>query len=248
MGSVGVEVAVEDHALLTDMSKIGLSESPGMESSSSFDFSEGIDRRSLSHDDDEYNLERGDEDDEQRKSPPSSPLQIQQSSHVSEESSEDELEAEADAEVSAANSNMNVPHDASINHIPTARTADCTLATEATSRNVQDCPDTFDYASPSWRSDKRGAASGDSILSHPDVYDDGDDASIMSGYSYATTDTSESSVQDIISRLQSETDRRRRRLIRRRSMRGSRNSAKDRLKKYSRPVDPKLGITVEIKE
>jgi len=244
-----VEVAVEEHALLADLSKIGLSESPGMESSSSFDFSEGIDRRSLSHDNDEYDLDRGD-DEERRKSPPSSPLQIQQSSHVSEESSEDDLEMAADAEVSAVNSTLNAQETTAINHIPTAQTADCTLATEATSRNIQDCPDTFDYVSPSWRSDKHASASHDSILSHPDVYDDGDDGSMISGYSYATTDTSESSVQDIITRLQSETDRRRRRLIRRRSMRGSSRSGgnKDRLKKYSRPVDPKLGITVEIKE
>jgi hypothetical protein len=85
--------------------------------------------------------------------------------------------------------------------------------------------------------------------------DDFDDMSVASGHSYATYDTNATSesVQDIITRLQSETDRRRRRLLRRRQMRNYQNRKNsDRLQKYnSRPssyVDPKLGITVEIKE
>eukprot|EP00558_Chaetoceros_sp_UNC1202_P012285 CAMPEP_0197238998 /NCGR_PEP_ID=MMETSP1429-20130617/5495_1 /TAXON_ID=49237 /ORGANISM="Chaetoceros sp., Strain UNC1202" /LENGTH=153 /DNA_ID=CAMNT_0042698301 /DNA_START=57 /DNA_END=518 /DNA_ORIENTATION=- len=77
--------------------------------------------------------------------------------------------------------------------------------------------------------------------------DDGyDDMSVASGYSYATYDTTATtdSVQDIISRLQSETDRRRRRLVRRRS--SKRNGIASR-EKYSK-TDPKLGISVEIRE
>ncbi len=80
-----------------------------------------------------------------------------------------------------------------------------------------------------------------------------DDMSVASGYTYASYDTTATSesVQDIISRLQSETDRRRRRLLRRRSSRRT----NDKLQKYAEMrspraenSDPKLGITVEIKE
>ena len=86
-----------------------------------------------------------------------------------------------------------------------------------------------------------------------DEDDAADDMSVASGYSYASYDTTATSesVQDIISRLRSETDRRRRRLVRRRSSRRT----GDKLQKYiekraPRPdlTDPKLGITVEIKE
>lgn len=85
--------------------------------------------------------------------------------------------------------------------------------------------------------------------------DDFDDMSVASGHSYATydTNTTSESVQDIISRLQSETDRRRRRLLRRRQIRGYGNrKSTDKLQKYNTSsssfVDPKLGLTVEIKE
>lgn len=85
--------------------------------------------------------------------------------------------------------------------------------------------------------------------------DDFDDMSVASGHSYATYDTNATSesVQDIITRLQSETDRRRRRLLRRRQMRHYENRRSgDRLQKYNSRssvyVDPKVGITVEIKE
>ena len=92
----------------------------------------------------------------------------------------------------------------------------------------------------------------------PSWNDEGDDFSVASGNSYGTYDTTATSesVQDIISRLQSETDRRRRRLLRRRNarMRGGPYDNKydkcDKLKKYasSSQIDPKLGMTVEIKE
>jgi hypothetical protein len=69
--------------------------------------------------------------------------------------------------------------------------------------------------------------------------EDQDDASV---YSYGTNGTSESSVYDIISRLHSETQRRRRRLIKRRSGR------EDSLQKYMSRAssDPMLGITLDI--
>lgn len=69
--------------------------------------------------------------------------------------------------------------------------------------------------------------------------EDRDDASV---YTYGTNGTSESSVHDIISRLHSETQRRRKRLIKRRSGR------KDSLQKYmSRAAsDPVLGMTLDI--
>jgi hypothetical protein len=69
--------------------------------------------------------------------------------------------------------------------------------------------------------------------------EDQDDASV---YTYGTNGTSESSVHDIISRLHSETKRRRKRLLKRRSGR------KDSLQKYiSRASsDPVLGMTLDI--
>lgn len=69
--------------------------------------------------------------------------------------------------------------------------------------------------------------------------EDQDDASV---YSYGTNGTSESSVYDIISRLHSETERRRRRLIKRRSGR------EDSLRKYMSRAssDPIMGITLDI--
>ncbi len=82
-----------------------------------------------------------------------------------------------------------------------------------------------------------------------------DDISVFSGYSYAstaTTGTTDSSVHDIISRLQSETDRRRRRLLRRRSSRATNAKLKNYIQRSKpRPENPgdcKVGITVEIKE
>lgn len=83
--------------------------------------------------------------------------------------------------------------------------------------------------------------------------DENDNMSCGSGYSYSTFNTTASSesVQDIISRLQSETDRRRRRLMRRRSRREMTEggNSTDVLKKYNTSSsDPKLGFMVEIKE
>ncbi len=76
--------------------------------------------------------------------------------------------------------------------------------------------------------------------------DDDDNYSVTSTYTYGTVDTTATSesVHSIISRLQSETDRRRRRLMRRRSARGQ-SSAKS---KPVKPEDPIKGITVEIRE
>ena len=69
--------------------------------------------------------------------------------------------------------------------------------------------------------------------------EDQDDASV---YTYGTSGTSESSVHDIISRLHSETERRRKRLLKRRSGR------KDSLQKYMSRAssDPVLGMTLDI--
>lgn len=76
--------------------------------------------------------------------------------------------------------------------------------------------------------------------------DDDDNYSVTSTYTYGTVDTTATSesVHSIISRLQSETERRRRRLLRRRCARGQ-SSAKSRPVK---PEDPLKGITVEIRE
>lgn len=76
--------------------------------------------------------------------------------------------------------------------------------------------------------------------------EDDDSYSVTSAYTYNTVETNATteSVQSIISRLQSETDRRRRRLMRRRYARGGKNH---RLKQ-SKPEDVLHGITVEIRE
>lgn len=120
----------------------------------------------------------------------------------------------------------------------------------------EDKPDPFDWINASWKSSKSDV---NSLFGQQegveDLYDTtaagdfNDDDSLASGYSYATyaSDATSESVQDIISRLQSETDRRRRRLVRRRSARLS-GGRKNKLEKYVRPLDPKLGITVEIQE
>ena len=79
-----------------------------------------------------------------------------------------------------------------------------------------------------------------------------DDMSYNSTYSQSTTASSES-VHSIIERLHSETDRRRRRLMRRRSARGLRNravggtSSLNSLPSLSEK-DPLKGLTVEIRE
>mmetsp|Transcript_9526 Transcript_9526/g.6660 ORF Transcript_9526/g.6660 Transcript_9526/m.6660 type:complete len:83 (+) Transcript_9526:52-300(+) len=75
---------------------------------------------------------------------------------------------------------------------------------------------------------------------------DDDEYSVVSTYTYGTVDTTATSesVHSIISRLQSETDRRRRRLMRRRKARGEVVSQPKPVKQ----ADPLRGITVEIRE
>ena len=76
--------------------------------------------------------------------------------------------------------------------------------------------------------------------------DDDDSYSVTSAYTYNTvaTNATTESVQSIISRLQSETDRRRRRLMRRRYARsGNKVQAKQ-----VKPKDLLNGITVEVRE
>lgn len=192
----------EDHALIGGIDKIKLLDEPIVENSS-FEFSVGMEKRSLSGSEDER--KDGVVSDEDRKSPETT---------------------------------LN-PSDKS--------TASVTLASSAvvSTRSVPVVsPDRQSLMEePLWKSEP-------CVLNG--VYDDEvDDMSLASGYSYDTTATSES-VQDIISRLQSETDRRRRRLMRRRSRRIKGANGSDRLQKYNsgsfNPTDPKLGITVEIKE
>ena len=76
--------------------------------------------------------------------------------------------------------------------------------------------------------------------------DDDDNYSVSSAYTYGTVDTTASSesVHSIISRLQSETDRRRRRLMRRKYARAGRS-----LNSIEKPKseDPLNGLTVEIR-
>ncbi len=89
-----------------------------------------------------------------------------------------------------------------------------------------------------------------SSYAHRPMYDcnnyDDDEYSVASTYTYGTVDTTATSesVHSIISRLQSETDRRRRRLMRRRSARG----VKVTQKKTVKQADPLSGITVEVRE
>ena len=84
-----------------------------------------------------------------------------------------------------------------------------------------------------------------SICSNEWGYDD-DNYSVSSAYTYGTVDTTASSesVHSIISRLQSETDRRRRRLMRRKYARAGRS-----LNSIEKPKseDPLNGLTVEIR-
>jgi hypothetical protein len=103
-----------------------------------------------------------------------------------------------------------------------------------------------DLSQHTWKSDS-------CLMHHEKDDDENDNMSCGSGYSYSTFNTTASSesVQDIISRLQSETDRRRRRLMRRRSRREMTEggNSTDVLKKYNTSSsDPKLGFMVEIKE
>jgi len=153
--------------------------------------------------------------------------------------------------------------------ISTTLTEEQTMITEASSSSPharsgskcntvesEDKPDPFDWINASWKGSKSNV---DSLFGQQEGVEDpynataagdfNDDDSLASGYSYATyaSDATSESVQDIISRLQSETDRRRRRLVRRRSARLS-GGKKNKLEKYGRPLDPKLGITVEIPE
>eukprot|EP01083_Nonionella_stella_P091767 256628_1 len=162
---------------------------------------------------------------------------------------------------------LNDHHDRIIS-VSTTLTEEQTVITEASStaphaRSVSKCntgesedkPDPFDWINESWKSSKSNVESlfgqqeeAEDLYNTTAAGDFNDDDSMASGYSYATSasDATSESVQDIISRLQSETDRRRRRLVRRRSARLS--GRKNRLEKYGRPLDPKLGITVEIQE
>ena len=98
--------------------------------------------------------------------------------------------------------------------------------------------------------EKRSAPTSSFESSNPSLagsnqYDDDDESSVTSAYTYATVDTTATSesVQSIIQRLTSETDRRRRRLMRRRSARNGKT-----YRKPVKPEDPLKGITVEIRE
>lgn len=192
----------EDHTLIVGIDKIELLNEPIAENSS-FEFSAGMEKRSLSGSEDER--KHGVVSNEDRKSPETTLNPSDQST------------ASATLASSAVVSTKSVPVVS-----PDRRSS---------------------MEEPLWKSES-------CVLNG--VYDDEvDDMSLASGYSYDTTATSES-VQDIISRLQSETDRRRRRLMRRRSRRIGGTKGSDRLQKYNsgsfNPTDPKLGITVEIKE
>lgn len=194
----------EDHTLIVGIDKIELLNEPIAENSS-FEFSAGMEKRSLSGSEDER--KHGVVSDEEDRKSPETTLNPSDRSTTS-----------ATLASSAVVSTRSVPIVS-----PDRRSS---------------------MEEPLWKSES-------CVLNG--VYDDEvDDMSLASGYSYDTTATSES-VQDIISRLQSETDRRRRRLMRRRSRRIGGNKGSDRLQKYNNsgsfnPTDPKLGITVEIKE
>ena len=187
-------IDTNENIVISGLEKFNLYDQPIAEASS-FEFSAGMEKRSLSTSEDERKPE---DSDDCRKSPETSPT--------------------AEMRASPVHSMRSLP---------------------VVSPNRSDRSDNMHDAT-TWKSD-----------SYLMTFDnDDDDISIASGYSIATYDTNATSesVQDIISRLQSETDRRRRRLMRRRSSR--RNG--DKLQKYasarSAKVDPKLGITVEIKE
>ena len=195
----------QDCSIVIGVEKINLCDQPIAEGSS-FDFSVGLEKRSLSSSSDE----RKNEKTEKRNSPDTLPSQ-------------------------------------------TSSTAVCSSMTSSVDRSTRSFPATVSPERPvhdlhqvTWKSD--------SCLMSEDYDDDVDDMSLASGYSYSTYDTTATSesVQDIISRLQSETDRRRRRLRRRRARRSQEGKNSDMLQKYntsaSAPIDPKLGIMVDIKE
>mmetsp|Transcript_2249 Transcript_2249/g.3438 ORF Transcript_2249/g.3438 Transcript_2249/m.3438 type:complete len:218 (+) Transcript_2249:92-745(+) len=189
---------------------------------SSFDCSPGIEKRSFSEE--ERIVSEGSED---RKSPDTFPSP--QATSLVACASADSLTSQTTSLVACA-----------------SLTSSASLSTRSLPVLVSpDRPDR-DLSQASWKSD--------SCLMHHENYDDEiDDMSCASGHSYSSfcTTASSESVQDIISRLQSETDRRRRRLMRRRSRRGESTGVKstDVLQKYNTSLsDPKLGIMVEIKE
>lgn len=169
--------------ILATTGKLSLYDLPVEEESSSFEFSDGMEKRSLSIEEDRKTDEQG-----SRKSP--------------------ELSQSSGSPVTFPT----VSPDRSLN--------------EASWKSEP-------YLNTSWRDE-----------------DAADDMSVASGYSYASYDTTATSesVQDIISRLQSETDRRRRRLLRRRSSRRTGDALQKYSKSKSQRADPKLGFTVEIKE
>lgn len=148
------------------------------------------------------------------------------------------------------------PHNSLIHQDSDNQDSLVSIASPGYSR--QDFPETFSNAMSQNFRDSISTTESQidrSSVNMWNMYDDFDDMSVASGHSFSTYDTNATSesVQDIITRLQSETDRRRRRLLRHRQMRSFENrKSSDRLQKYNSRssvyADPKLGITVEIKE
>jgi|EP00979_Chaetoceros_neogracilis_P012189 hypothetical protein len=201
-----MQATTQDSSIVIGVEKAHLYDQPIAEGSS-FDFSAGLEKRSLSNNSEDERNEMT----EKRNSPDTL---FSRTTNI------------------AACSSMTSSVDQSTRSLP--------VVVSPPDRPVRDLQQV------TWKSD--------SCLLRDNYGDEADDMSVASGYSYSTYDTTASSesVQDIISRLQSETERRRRRLMRRRAKRNQEGKSSDMLQKYSTqtsaPIDPKLGIMVEIKE